>query len=237
MRIAFLFFFFLITFCLQAQKVTETSVVKDSSGTIYPANIWRPLLLKGGHVLKAENRDDANTAFYLVRLTEEEKEARFAGMPAPKESRFFRKGDKLNLGKLRDIAGNEINLKENAGQITVINYWFIACSPCRLEIPDLNNLVTKYASDSVRFVAIGLDDRESIEKFQKMMPFHYQLVNDGRYLAQRNSVQSYPTHVIIDQEGKVYFHTTGLSTNTVYWLEKSIKELLHKKQAQLSATF
>jgi len=32
--------------------------------------------------------------------------------------------------------------------------------------------------------------------------------------------------VIINQEGKVYFHTTGLAINTVYWLKKSIKELL-----------
>lgn len=235
MRTVFVLTFILMTFTVTAQKITENTVVKDSAGTVYPANIWRSLVMKGGHVLKAENKDDPNTAYYLVRLTKEEKEARFARMPAPKESKFFRKGEKFNLGKVTDITGKEINLKENGGKITVINYWFINCMPCRLEIPDLNALVTKYASDSVRFVAIALDDAESLEKFLKMMPFNYQVVDDGRYLAQQHSVQSYPTHVIIDQEGKVYFHTTGLSTNTVYWIEKSIRELVNKRGSNLSA--
>ncbi|HUC79415.1 MAG TPA: TlpA disulfide reductase family protein [Flavisolibacter sp.] len=235
MRLTFFLSFILLATLANAQKITENTIVKDSSGTIYPASIWRPLLVKGGHTLKPENKNDQNTAFYLVRLTGEEKEARMAKMPAPKESNFFRKGEKFNLGKLKDITGNEIDLKNNLGKITVVNYWFISCMPCRIEIPDLNNLVTKYASDSVRFVAIGLDDEESIKKFVKMLPFSYQLVDDGRYLADRNGVRGYPTHAIIDQEGKVYFHTTGLSTNTVYWLEKSIKELLNKKEPQLSA--
>ena len=235
MRLTFFLSFILIATLASSQKITENTIVKDSSGTIYPASIWRALLVKGGHVLKPENKDDQNTAFYLVRLTDEEKEARMAKMPAPKESNFFRKGEKFNLGKLKDITGNEIDLKNNQGKITVVNYWFISCMPCRIEIPDLNNLVTKYASDSVRFVAIGLDDEESIKKFVKMLPFSYQLVDDGHYLADRNGVRGYPTHAIIDQEGKVYFHTTGLSTNTVYWLEKSIKELLNKKDPQLSA--
>lgn len=147
-------------------------------------------------------------------------------MPPPKESSFFRKGERFNLGKMKDIQGAKLDLKENTGKITVVNFWFINCPPCRMEIPDLNELVTKYASDSVRFVAVALDGRYELEEFLKGSPFRYQVVDNGRSLAQRYGVQSYPTHVVVDREGKVYFHTTGLSTNTVYWLEKSIKILL-----------
>ena len=217
------------------QKITENSIVKDSSGTIYPSVIWRQLLLKGGHTLKAENRNDANTAFYLVRLSNEEKEARFAKMPAPRESQSFKKGKKLNLGKVRDIQGNKIDLKENQGKITIINFWFINCPPCRMEIPDLNLLAEKYASDSVRFVAIALDQKHELEEFLRTTPFNYKIVDDGRYIAKGEGVQSYPTHVVIDQEGKVYFHTTGLAPNTVYWIEKCVKELLNKTNTQTAA--
>lgn len=51
-----------------AQKITENTVVKDSAGTVYPAAIWRALLMKGDYVLKAENRSDPATAYYLGAL-------------------------------------------------------------------------------------------------------------------------------------------------------------------------
>ncbi|RYF78102.1 MAG: TlpA family protein disulfide reductase [Chitinophagaceae bacterium] len=228
MKSLLILLFVVFGFASSAQKPTENSIVKDSSGTVYPAAIWKALLMKGGHVIRAENKDDPNTAFYLVRLTQEEKEARLAKVPAPKESKFFKNGEKFNLGKMSDIKGNKIDLKDNKGKITVVNFWFINCPPCRMEIPDLNELVTKYASDSVRFVAIALDDKYSLEDFLRTMPFNYHIVDDGRSLAQQYGVQSYPTHVVIDQESKVYFHTTGLSINTVYWLDKCIRELKNK---------
>lgn len=229
-----LFLLTLPTIICAAQKITETSVVKDSSGTVYPAEIWRQLLLKGGHTLRAENKDDPNTAFILVRLTDEQKQARFAKMAIPKGSPFFKNGQKFSLGKVTDMQGAKIDLKDNSGKITVVNFWFVNCGPCRTEIPELNKLVANYASDSVRFVAIALDDKYALENFLKLMPFEYKIVDNGLYLAQRYGVQSYPTHVVVNQEGKVYFHTTGLASNTVYWIEKSIKNLLNKNGATAS---
>jgi hypothetical protein len=59
-------------------KVDRNSVVKDSSGTVYPSIIWKALLMKCGLTVKPENATDANTHFFLVSLTEEEKASRFA---------------------------------------------------------------------------------------------------------------------------------------------------------------
>jgi hypothetical protein len=73
--------------------------------------------------------------------------------------------------------------------------------------------------------------------FLRSQPFNYDIIDGGRFIADKYGVRSYPTHVIIDTEGKVYFHTTGLSTNTVYWLNKTIEELLlkaRKKQQRIS---
>jgi thiol-disulfide isomerase/thioredoxin len=149
-------------------------------------------------------------------------------MPLPKGTRFFKTGEKFNLGKVTDMRGSKIDLKDNRGKITVINFWFVNCTPCRMEIPELNKLVSKYAPDSVRFIAIALDEKFALEGFLKSVPFDYKIIDNGRYLAQKYGVQSYPTHVVVNQEGKVHFHTTGLSANTVYWLDKSIKGLLGK---------
>ena len=184
--------------------------------------------MKGGYTLTPENKKDPNSAFYIVALSDAEREARLMKMPRPKESLFFKNGDQFKLGKITDIDGKKIDLKNNVGKITVVNFWFVNCPPCRSEIPDLNNLAKKYGSDSVRFVAIALDDRYKLREFLKSMPFDYNIIDEGRIYAERYGVKAFPTHLILDQEGKVYFHTTGLSTNTVYWLEKTIKELMNK---------
>lgn len=234
MRVAFFLSVAFSCFASFAQKINGNTVVKDSSGTVYPYAAWLTLVRTGDYILKPEKTADPNTAFVLVHLSEEEKEARLAKMPPPRESNYFKKGAKFSLGKVTDMAGNKIDLKNNAGKITVVNFWFINCQPCRTEIPELNKLVEKYGADSVRFVAVALDEKSELQNFLKLFPFAYSIVDGGRYVAEGQGVRSYPTHVIADREGKVYFHTTGLSSNTVYWMEKCIRELLAKGRTTAS---
>jgi hypothetical protein len=66
-----------------------------------------------------------------------------------------------------------------------------------------------------------------LQEFLKQQPFSYRQVADGLVLAKQDfRIDNYPTHVVVDQDGKVYFHTTGILPHTVYWLRKSINELL-----------
>ncbi|HEY0067200.1 MAG TPA: TlpA disulfide reductase family protein [Flavisolibacter sp.] len=204
----------------------EKTIVKDSSGTVYPMSIWQPLLMKG-YTLKPENPGDENTSYWLVKMSPEQLKARLEKMPKPRESQAFTTGKKLSLFNAHDINGEKLNLRNLKGKIVVLNFWFVDCRPCRLEIPDLNELVDSFkTNDQVIFAAIALDDRTTLENFLKLTPFHYRIVDNGRFIADGYRVRSYPTHVVIDQEGKVYFHTTGLASNTVYWVRKSINELL-----------
>jgi len=47
-------------------------------------------------------------------------------------------------------------------------------------------------------------------------------------IANKNKVDQYPTHVILDQEGKIAFNSISYNAVTGYWLRKTINEL--KKQ-------
>ncbi|MEO5999760.1 MAG: TlpA disulfide reductase family protein [Chitinophagaceae bacterium] len=217
--------------CLLAQsqviKATENSIVKDSSGMIYPFNIWNALVMQGDYYLWSVDKQNVNTDFLLIKLTEEQKNKRLEKMPKPRESAYFKTGIEFNPFKTKDINNNKINLKEEKGKIIVLNFWFINCPPCRMEIPALNEVVKTYkGNDSVKFIGIALDGREELKQFLKSFPFDYAIIENGRYLSERYGVRSFPTHVIINQEGKIFFHTSGLAMNTVYWLKKTIAELL-----------
>lgn len=109
----------------------------------------------------------------------------------------------------------------------VVNFWFIKCPPCRAEIPDLNELVEEYKDNKdVIFVAVGLDPWFELKDFLSEHPFKYHLVTDGRYYATERNVNSYPTNVVIDRNGKVAFQSMGDSMAIGIWMKKSVDAAL-----------
>lgn len=210
-------------------KVTlnENSIVKDSSGTVYPAAIWKNLLSTGWYTLKVKNPKDENPEFLLVRLSEEEYKRRQENAPKPRESSFFTTGKGISNFTATDINGKKYKLKELKGKVVVINFWFIACQPCQREIPELNNLVNEFKDSSgVVFLAVCLDEKYLIKEFLEKTPFAYNIIDNGRYITSQYGVTTYPTHVILDKEGKVVYHSTGYSMALAGWLRKTIAKAL-----------
>ena len=206
------------------QSLTESSIVKDTLGAVVPYNVWSSLLITGRYKIKPDEKD--NTGFTIYCLSDEEYEKFLETMPKPKESNFFRTGGSFSHFKTTDINGNKINTKSLAGEIIVLNFWFINCPPCRMEMPELSKLSTTFKSDSsIVFLAIALDKKHDIEQFLDGSGFGYTIIDNGKFITDQYRINSYPTNVIVDQNGKVYFHSSGLSIGTVYWLQKSIQEL------------
>lgn len=232
----------------------EHTVVKDSTGKQYPYKEWQALSRKG-YVLWPENMENPNTAFILEKRgtphiryvdnkpgiagaapaadqqgprTEITREQYMAAvMTKPRESESFTTGEAIEPFSTRDINGNKIKLKELRGKVVVLNFWFIGCPACMQEIPELNKLVDDYKNNpDVVFLAIALDYNYDLKKFLKVKPFNYDIIGDGRYIADYYKIKLYPTSVILDKEGKVAFHTVGFAPNSPYWLHKTIDERL-----------
>lgn len=229
-----LFLLFIITCTAQnnstpkksAAQLAETSIVKDTSGNVYPFSIWNQLSITGRYKFKPENPDDPTSAFIIFRISDEEYEKRMAGLPKPKESKYFKTGSDFSYFKTTDINGHKHSSKNLKGKILVLNFWFINCPPCKMEIPELNKLVEQYGGDSmVVFIAVALDEKFLLKEFLKTTPFRYTIVDDGRFIAQKYGITSFPTNVVVDQEGKIIFHSSGLSITTAYWINKTIIEL------------
>lgn len=150
-------------------------------------------------------------------------------MPKPTESTYFITGQKFKPFAATDIKGNKIDLNSLAGKVVVINFWFIACAPCVMEIPGLNKVAAKYANDpNVVFIAVAMDDKNAIEQFIKTNPFGYHLINSGIPFAALYKIHLFPTNVVLDKQGKVLFHSSGYALNTPYWIGRSIEEAKQK---------
>ncbi len=214
-------------------KLDEKSIVKDAEGSIYPFAIWKKLIETGEYNVKSISGVEDNE-FLLYRLTEEEIAVRkkkraelVSTMPRPRASDNFREGERFRFEKMEDIDGVKFDFKADTGKVVVFNFWFINCPPCKKEIPELNELVEKYKQNKdVVFIAIALDDTYALKDFLRAMPFKYNIVGDGRYYAQKYGVKSFPTHVIVGKDGLIRFSTVGLASNTIHWVDKTIKEAL-----------
>ncbi|BFG69951.1 hypothetical protein KACHI17_08320 [Sediminibacterium sp. KACHI17] len=236
MKILCSILFFLSTLVLSAQiptsniRLNASSIVKDSSGLVYPYAIWQKLIQSGEYSIRIIDINANPLEFLLVRLSEAEKYTRDEKMPKPNESRFFRTGNTISNVKLVTMDGKKYVLKDMKGKVVVLNFWFINCPPCRMEIPHLNNMVEAYKErEDVVFLAVALDQSYELKEFLKEMPFQYGIVDAGSYVASRYGINLFPTHVVIDKEGKVIFHTSGYGMGTVPWLKKAINEALIPK--------
>ena len=114
----------------------------------------------------------------LVRMTDKE----FKEELSKTEKRIIKK-EKLGTDfpdfMMTDIDGSTIDKKKLKGKVTVINFWFVGCSPCEMERPELNELAKLYQDNkNVAFISFAKNDVDQLRSFLIDHPFklsQYQL--------------------------------------------------------------
>jgi thiol-disulfide isomerase/thioredoxin len=125
------------------------------------------------------------------------------------------RGEPVQLsGKLFD--GTTVDAADFAGQVTVLNFWYAACAPCRLEAPDLQALSEEFAGKA-QFYGVNIrDERATAEAFERNFGITYPSFNDkdgGILLAMTNYVppQAVPTTLVLDKKGRVAARILGVA--------------------------
>lgn len=59
--------------------------------------------------------------------------------------------------------GQQLQLKDVQGPLTIVHFWATWCAPCVRELPQLNQFANKYRSSGVAFVIVSLDSSERAE--------------------------------------------------------------------------
>jgi peroxiredoxin len=173
------------------------------------------------------NNNKEIKAVFLRKSTEEEKENLKKMMAQPKaKSKLV--GENAISFEATDINGNKYSLEDLKGKVVVMNFWFTACKPCVMEIPELNELVHKYNKEDVVFLGFCLDPKTTVEPFLKKHPFEYNIIPSAGKTAQEYGLRSYPSHIIIGKDSKVAYSTTGLSPNTIKEIDENISSQLSK---------
>jgi peroxiredoxin len=135
-------------------------------------------------------------------------------------------GKKAIPFSVSDIAGNRFDLDDLKGKVIVLNFWFVECKPCVMEMPDLNKLVEKYKGSEVVFLGLAINEKPAIETFLKTTTFNYTIIPDAKAAIRSYNINAFPAHIVIDRNSTVSFSTTGLAPNTIETIDGIIKSLL-----------
>ena len=104
--------------------------------------------------------------------------------------------------------------------VTVLNFWYASCPPCRVEAPDLEAAYQEYG-DRVTFLGVNMkDSAETAAAFERELGVTYDSILD---VATRDVMIAFagdvppsavPTTLVLDAQGRVAARISGLLPST-----------------------
>jgi thiol-disulfide isomerase/thioredoxin len=113
-------------------------------------------------------------------------------------------------------SGEALSSTQLDGVITVMNFWYAGCAPCRIEMPELIELQTEFLPEGVQFIGVNVrDSAETSLAFARRIGMNFPSVMDAKtgsvVLGFTGVVtpQAVPTTLVIDAEGNVSARVLG----------------------------
>ncbi|MFX3673920.1 MAG: redoxin domain-containing protein [Paenisporosarcina sp.] len=117
-------------------------------------------------------------------------------------------GDTAPDFELTTVAGEKVRLSELKGKKVIINFWATWCSPCKAEMPHMQNYYEEFAKDeNVEILAINLtsgDRVSSVKEFVKSYGLTFPIPMDKEgTIGQKYQAVTIPTSYMIDTSGRI----------------------------------
>jgi peroxiredoxin len=112
--------------------------------------------------------------------------------------------------------GEKVTSDDYRGQVLVVNFWYAACGPCRVEAPYLEEVYQEFAGNGADFLGVNTYDQAATAlAFADTYGITYPSVIDARNgqvklaFAKVTAVLATPTTLVVDQEGRVAARISG----------------------------
>lgn len=113
--------------------------------------------------------------------------------------------------------GQTVSSDDYAGEVLVVNFWYAACAPCRVEAPDLAALSDQYQGAGASFLGVNVYDQpETSLAFARNFDIAYPSIIDANSGTVRLAFTDYappsavPTTLVLDKQGRVAARFLGL---------------------------
>lgn len=125
------------------------------------------------------------------------------------------RGEAVDFGGVTEH-GEQFSSDDTRGGVTVVNFWYAACGPCRVEAKDLEAVWQEYEGQDVAFIGVNIYDQAGTAKaFAEQYGVTYPSlidVNTGEAklaFARVAPTLAPPTTLVLDAEGRVAARILG----------------------------
>ena len=166
---------------------------KLTSGLYFPLALYAANDTPSYKLTLIPKTADENISAYMQQFSSQQLEyCKLEGKPVPSFD-------------FKDLNGNHYTSENIKGKIVLFKCWFISCVACVKEMPDLNQIVKKYANrKDILFISLATDNKKELQQFLSKTKFDYATVsNQAKYMSDKLHVVVYPTHFIINKKGEL----------------------------------
>jgi len=162
---------------------------------------------KLGNVWRLAHGSEDGLGDYALRAYDEAAAATAA--PKPARNKGLKEPSEFVLRKVSD--GSAFPLAGTKGKVVVLNFWATWCGPCREWEPHFERIASQFAGreKEVAFYEVNCDEDETLVApyLAEEKPKTDVLFADG--LDVLLQVNSFPTTVILDRDGKIAYRAEG----------------------------
>lgn len=113
--------------------------------------------------------------------------------------------------------GEVVGSADTLGSVTVVNFWYAGCAPCRAEAADLVEAYEQFAPEGVSFIGVNTRDQSAqAVQFAEEFGVGYPSIMDNaggravqRAFAGQVPLNAVPTTLVLDAEGRVAHRVLG----------------------------
>lgn len=118
---------------------------------------------------------------------------------------FEMEGKAFPKFSFKDLNGNLVSNETMKDKIIVIKCWYIHCTPCIKEFPQVNKLTEEYKDrKDIVFISLAEDSPEQLKTFLARKPLLYSVIPSMKeYMNEALQLNSFPTHFILNKEGMI----------------------------------
>jgi len=130
-------------------------------------------------------------------------------------------------------------LSKLEGKVVLINFWATWCGPCRMEIPEFNEMHKSYHEKGLEILGISVsDNKKQLKNFAKSFAVDYPLLYGGaremnKIMKDYGGVYAVPSSFLVGKNGNIIWSYPGAILKNydpqtfatlLYEIEKELKK-------------
>lgn len=162
--------------------------------------------------------------------------------PSPEETTLTRVGQPAPDFTVTTLDGELFSLSKQRGRVVVLNFFATWCSPCREELPHLEEEVwLRFEGDDFSLVVLGREHTtDELMAFVDETEFSFPIAPDPDRAAYARYAEMYiPRTVVVGPDGSILFQSSGFERSDfdhmVEIIEQELARLAEDRSAPIDA--